>query len=98
MDGAAVLQCGAISVLAMRQPVVQWDPTMYRCMGLDPTVARIVQVKSPAAFRHAYGPIAEDIFSLDTPGLCSPNFQVFPWKRVRRPLFPLDDIQSDEPW
>ena len=98
MGGAAVLQCGSLSVLAMRQGVVQWDPAMYRCAGLDPELARVVQVKSPAAFRHAYGPLAEDIMVLDAPGLCSPNFHLFPWKRVRRPLFPLDDIQSANPW
>ena len=98
MDGVAVLQCGSMSVVAMRQGVVQWDPALYRCVGLDPASVRVVQVKSPAAFRHAYGPLAEDILVLNAPGHCSPNFQLFPWKRVRRPLFPLDDIQSATPW
>ena len=97
MGGAAVLECGSLSVLAMRNGVVQWDPELYRSVGLEPASARLVQVKSPAAFRHAYSPLAEEIMVLDAPGHCSPNFEVFPWKRVRRPLFPLDDIQST-PW
>ena len=98
MGGAAVLQCGSISILAMRKAVTQWDPALYRCVGLDPTSARVLHVKSPAAFRHAFGPLAEDMLVLDAPGLCSPNFMLFPWKRVRRPLVPLDEIESDTPW
>ncbi len=98
MGGVAVLEVGSIAVMALRRAVVQWDPEMYRCAGLEPTRFRVVQVKSPGGFRNAYGPLAERIFIVDLPGLCSPNFALFPWKRVRRPIFPLDDIREPTPW
>ncbi|CAI8014645.1 Microcystinase C (Fragment) [Geodia barretti] len=98
LGGVAVLEVGSISIMAMRRAVVQWDPEMYRCAGLEPTTFRVVQVKSPGGFRNAYGPLADRIFIVDLPGLCSPDFSLFPWKRVRRPIFPLDDIREPEPW
>lgn len=98
MGGVAVLEIGPIVVMAMRHAVVQWDPEMYRCADLEPSQFRVVQVKSPGGFRNAYGPLAERILIVDLPGLCSPNFALFPWKRVRRPIFPLDDIHEPTPW
>ena len=71
-----------------------WDPELYRCVGLDPAASRIVGVKSPAAFRAAYGPFAAEIVNLDVPGVCTPNLKRFPWQRVPRPIFPLDDLDS----
>ena len=98
LGGVAVLEVGSISIMATRLAVVQWDPEMYRCAGLEPTAFRVVQVKSPGGFRNAYGPLADRIFIVDLPGLCSPDFSLFPWKLVRRPIFPLDDIRTPEPW
>jgi len=78
----------------MEQPVIQWDPELYRCLGLEPADARIVAVKSPAAFRAAYAPVAADILVLDVPGVCSPNLRSFPWKRISHPMFPFDESED----
>jgi microcystin degradation protein MlrC len=86
-----VLQLGAVSLVVMERPVIQWDPELYRSLGLEPRDAQIVVVKSPAAFRAAYGPLAAEIRVLDAPGVCSPNLRGLPWRRCRRPIFPLDD-------
>lgn len=86
-----VLRIGHIYLVVMERPCRQWDPELYRSVGLEPADAQIVVVKSPAAFRAAYGPLAAEIMILDTPGVCSPDLRSFPWKRVRRPLYPLDD-------
>ena len=53
----AVLQIGRIFLVVMERPVIQWDPELYRSVGLEPADAQIVVVKSPAAFRAAYGPL-----------------------------------------
>jgi len=89
-----VLKMGHIHLVVMERPVFQWDPELYRSIGLDPKDAQIVVVKSPAAFRAAYKPFAAEIINLDTPGVASPNLRNFPFKNVRRPLYPLDDIKD----
>jgi microcystin degradation protein MlrC len=87
-----VLQIGHIYLLVMERPVIQWDPELYRSVGLEPRDAQIVVVKSPAAFRAAYAPLAAEILLLDAPGICSPDLRSFPFVHVRRPLYPLDDV------
>jgi microcystin degradation protein MlrC len=89
-----VLRNGHVSLVVMERPVIQWDPELYRSVGLEPTRAQLVVVKSPAAFRATYGPFAADILMLDAPGVCSPNLRALPFQHVRRPLYPLDDLQD----
>jgi microcystin degradation protein MlrC len=87
-----VLQIGHVYLVVMERPVIQWDPELYRSVGLEPRDAQIVVVKSPAAFRAAYAPLAAEILLLDAPGICSPDLRSFPFVHVRRPLYPLDDV------
>ena len=89
-----VLQVGHIYLVVMERAVRQWDPELYRSVGLEPRDAQIVVVKSPAAFRAAYGPIAAEIVLLDATGVCSPHLRSLPFKRVRRPLYPLDEFDE----
>lgn len=94
MGLSAVLKHKGIRLLVMSQPVIQWDPELYRSQGLDPATASMVAVKSPAAFRAAYEPFAHQVLILDAPGVCSPNLKTFPWQRINRPIYPLDDIED----
>ena len=58
--------------------------------GEEPADARIVQVKSPAAFRAAYEELADEIAVIESPGISSPKLDDFVWHRLRRPIYPLD--------
>jgi microcystin degradation protein MlrC len=90
----AVLRIGHVYLVVMERPVMQWDAELYRSVGLEPRDAQIVVVKSPAAFRATYEPFAAEILILDASGVCSPNLPLLPFKRVRRPLYPLDDFED----
>jgi microcystin degradation protein MlrC len=87
-----VLAIGHIFLVIMSRPTLQWDPELYRSVGLEPRDAQIVVVKSPAAFRAAYAPFAAEILIADAGGVCSPNLKSLPYKQIRRPIFPLDDM------
>ena len=47
-------------------------------------------VKAAVAHRRVYDPIAEVHYTVETPGPCSSNLAAFPFKHVRRPVYPLD--------
>ena len=66
------------------------DPELFRSHGIDPLYCKIVVVKSPLGFRAAYAPIAKKMIVVDTPGVSTANFERLPWKRVTRPIYPLD--------
>ena len=97
MGRTVVLTQGGIHLVVMERPVSQWDPQLYRSLGEEPTDARIVQVKSPAAFRAAYGPLADEILIIRSPGISTPQFDSLPWRNLRRPTYPLDPQTSYQP-
>jgi len=88
----AVLQIGDIFIVLSRKPVYTWDEECYRSVGLFPREAKLVQVKSPGGFRQTYEPFAKAIIDVDTPGPTDSDVARLPYRRVTRPLFPLDDI------
>jgi microcystin degradation protein MlrC len=90
MGPTTVLTVGEVSIVVMNQGVTQWDPQLYRSQGLDPSYARITQVKSPAAFRAGYEGLYDEIIIVDGPGAASPNLTLLPWRRLGRPIYPLD--------
>jgi microcystin degradation protein MlrC len=75
----------------MERAVSQWDPQLYRSLGEEPCDARIVQVKSPMAFRAAYADIADEVLIVRAPGAASPDLRALPWRHLPRPIYPLDE-------
>jgi microcystin degradation protein MlrC len=66
------------------------DLNFFRAFGIEPTERRILVLKSAAHFRAAFEPIATKVIEIDAPGISSPNLHSFPYKRLRRPIYPLD--------
>jgi microcystin degradation protein MlrC len=64
--------------------------------GVYPERQKILVVKAAIAFRAAYEPIAAQIIEVDTGGVTAVNPAHFTWKRARRPLFGLDEIQATQ--
>jgi microcystin degradation protein MlrC len=60
------------------------------CLGIQPARQRILVVKAAIAYKAAYGPVAGTIIEVDTPGLTAVNPQRFAYRRIRRPMYPLD--------
>jgi microcystin degradation protein MlrC len=92
MGLTAVLAIGSIRLCIRSLPSFEWDPAMYYALGLDPTDAALVFVKSPSHFRASFEPLADRLLSADTPGPTCPNMRKLRFSRVTRPLYPLDDI------
>jgi microcystin degradation protein MlrC len=70
------------------------DLQHFRSVGVEPTDKRILVLKSAAHYRAAYAPIATEIFEVDAPGICHPYLERFTWKRLRRPIWPLDKMEA----
>ena len=89
-----VLEIGAVRVLIAERPAMTVDPELFRSHGIEPLYCKIVVVKSPNGFRAAYEPIAKRIILVDTPGVSTARLETLPFRRINRPIYPLDrDIQ-----
>jgi microcystin degradation protein MlrC len=86
----AVLDVDGVKVILISLRWQTLDPEMLRFVGVEPTGEKIVVVKSTIHYRAAFEPIAREIVEVDAPGLSSSNLARFAFKRIRRPIFPLD--------
>ena len=68
------------------------EPRMLEMHGIDIAAARSVVVKSRGHFRAGFDEFFPDdrIFEVGAPGLTSPVLRNFRWRRLPRPVFPLD--------
>ena len=81
---------GGIELQLTEQRADPVDLQYFRAFGIEPTARRILVLKSAAHFRADYEPIATKVIEVDAPGISSPNLPIFPYQRLRRPIFPLD--------
>jgi microcystin degradation protein MlrC len=88
----AVLDAGGVKIILISLRWQTLDPEMLRFVGIDPLAEKILVLKSTIHYRAAFEPIAHAILEVDAPGLSSSNLSRFEFKKVRRPIFPLDPI------
>lgn len=85
-----VINVHNINIVIIEKPIGEFDPQLFRSLGIEPADMKIVVVKSPNLFRAAYDEIAKEIIWLDAPGCASPNLFSFTWKHIKRPVWPFD--------
>jgi microcystin degradation protein MlrC len=88
----AVLAIDDVKVILISHRWQTLDPEMLRFVGIDPCGERILVLKSSVHYRAAFEPLAAAIIEVDGPGLSSSNLSRFEFTRVRRPIYPLDDL------
>jgi microcystin degradation protein MlrC len=61
-------------------------------LGIDPAKYRMTVCKGGFAFRTAYRPDTYRYIMAETPGYASTNLKQFPYKKIKRPIYPLDEM------
>jgi microcystin degradation protein MlrC len=90
MGPSAVLRVGAVDVLVASRSAYEYGDEAFKAAGIDPRAHRLVVVKNPMNYQQVFAD-AGAMYVLDTPGPTTPNLAALRWRRVERPLFPLDD-------
>ena len=92
MGASAVVRHRGITILLTSRKTPPFDLGQLRSQGIEPKDYRVIGVKAAVAHRRAYDPIAGSSFTVTTPGPCTSDPKRLPYKRIRRPVFPLDGI------
>ena len=87
-------QVGELAILIVSERQQMLDKNIFRVVGIEPAEKSIVVVKSMQHFRGAFAPIAEDIIVTDAGGLSTPDMTKRTYSNIRRPVFPLDQIDG----
>jgi microcystin degradation protein MlrC len=87
---AAVINVNGVDVIVSSKRVQTRDPEVFRSAGIDPFDSDILAIKSAVHFRAGFKTVAKDIIIADGPGLTSLDLSIFPYTRIRRPMWPID--------
>jgi microcystin degradation protein MlrC len=86
----AVLDAGRIEFVVVSRHHEPWDLGIFRSVGIEPTAKRYLLLKSRIHYRAGFLPIARHIIECAGEGVTSSQLERFPFRRVRRPIVPLD--------
>jgi microcystin degradation protein MlrC len=94
----AVLDTGKIEIVVSEERFEPMDTGCFTHAGIDPSRKKYVLIKSRQHFRAGLEPIAKHIVMVSGPGCCTSDYSLFPWEKLRRPIYPLDpDTESTLP-
>ncbi|MFK7691809.1 M81 family metallopeptidase [Paenibacillus sp. HJGM_3] len=94
MGLTAVVEAGPVTLVLTEKRVAPWDPGHVLSVGLNPTAFHMIVVKSAIAWKTAFGDVARLAIDVDTPGCCGANLSLFPYKHLKRPIYPLDQSRA----
>jgi len=94
MGPCAVVRHRGLTILLTSRKTAPFDLGQWRSQGIEPREFAVIGVKAAVAHRRAYDPIAARSFTVATPGPCSSRLADFPYRRLARPIFPLDQTEE----
>ena len=68
-------------------------PDVYRAFGIEPRDYKMAVLKTASNFQF-FKPISPQTIRVDTTGPGQSNVKTLPWKRIPRPIWPLEEIAS----
>lgn len=92
----AVLDTGTMEIVVSEGRMEPFDIGLFTHAGIDPSRKKYVLIKSRQHFRAGFEPIARHVVLVAGPGVCSSDYDLFPFQKLRRPIYPLDNINSPQ--
>lgn len=94
MGQSVVFQVGPVTlVISTLRGVAGNTPAMYHAFGIDPREYRIAVLKTASNFQY-FAPITSRLIRVDTRGPGQSDVAGLPWRRLPRPIHPLDPIKD----
>ena len=90
MGPCAVVRHEGVIMLLTSRRTPPFDLGQWRSQGVDPEELFVISVKAAVEHRPAYDPIARASYVVDLPGSCAEDLRHLPFRRVSRPIYPLD--------
>lgn len=92
MGPCAVIRHEGVTVLLTSHRTPPFDLGQWRSQGVDPEELFAIGIKASVGHRQAYDPIARASYTVDLPGSCAQDLSSLPYERVRRPIYPVDEL------
>ena len=94
---AALLEVGQIRIVVLDQRTFAINhPILYTHLGLDIADAKLLVLKTASNFQF-FSRWRKGLIRVDSPGLTQSDLTAFKWKRIPRPMYPLDQLENWQP-
>jgi microcystin degradation protein MlrC len=90
MGAAVVLDTGRAEIVLISRHVEPSDLNCLLSLGIDPLQKRYVMLKSRIHWRAGLGLLAKAVVECAGVGVCTSDYGQLQFRKVRRPIFPLD--------
>ena len=90
MGRTVVLEHEAFTLVVSERPMEPLDLGVFTSVGVDPRGFDFLILKSRMYCRPSFVPIAAALVECDSGGVTSSDYALFDFRRVRRPIYPLD--------
>ena len=94
MGRTVVLQVGGIEIILTKERLQPFDAEVIRSVGIEPRERKLMAHKAAVHFRADFTPLAHEDIEVDTPGVHSPDLFSCDYKKLRRPIYPLDECTT----
>lgn len=96
MGITGVLQVGSVDIVVVSRHVEPFDPGCLRVLGIEPTDRRFLMLKSRIHYRVGFKPLVRETVECAGVGVCTSDYSQVDFENVRRPIFPLDGLNTAE--
>ena len=97
MGKTAVLDTGRVQIVVCSDHTEPFDLGCFRSVGIEPTAKRYLILKSRIHYRAGFRAIAKHELPCNGVGVTSSDNSLFTFKKVRRPIYPLDPDCPERP-
>ncbi|MCP4123200.1 MAG: microcystin degradation protein MlrC, partial [Bacteroidetes bacterium] len=91
---SACLNIRGIDVIVTDLPQAIYDREQFRLFGVQPEQKDLLVIKAYNHFRADFEPIGRGLVYADSGGIFNFDFSRFNYKKVQRPLWPLDEFDN----
>jgi microcystin degradation protein MlrC len=94
MGPTVVLDTGKVEIVLISRHQEPNDLACFLSLGIDPLRKKYLMLKSRIHYRAGFQDIAKEIIECAGVGVCTSDYSLLDFKKVRRPIYPLDLINN----
>ena len=88
----ALLESDNVYIIICENVCISHDRAMLTTLGLDPKEMGLISMRATHSFMSCYAEVMGSWIYVDTPGYSTRDHKSLPYKKCKRPIYPLDDV------
>jgi microcystin degradation protein MlrC len=94
MGQTVVFDTGNVEIIVISSHLEPHDEAAFLTLGIDPARKKFLGLKSRVHWRAGFKHIARETIDCAGIGVCTSDYDMLDFKHVRRPIYPLDQVND----